>query len=200
MRLVVALEDVSPWCYRVMVELRHLFRAERRRPGDGRGDRGRHRTRHHRGVLRRERSLRIPRPAPRRDLRGRHLPDPRGKAARLGLQQRVRQPDLPGRKVPDLCGLVGMRPRAAYIMLPVQPMDEIDQDLAAGGPYPNGDQTRSDDGWAAISGTSAAAPHRRSPGWSTRSCSPGHPTSARETRSRRRASERRDHNGVLLTS
>jgi subtilisin family serine protease len=65
---------------------------------------------------------------------------------------------FPGRKVPDLCGLVGMRPRAAYIMLPVQPKDDIDQDLAAGGPYPHGDQTRSDDGWAAISGTSAAAP------------------------------------------
>jgi len=64
----------------------------------------------------------------------------------------------PGRNSPDVCGLVGMLPRAAYIMLPVQPNDDIDRDLAAGGPHPNGDQTAANDGWAAISGTSAAAP------------------------------------------
>lgn len=64
----------------------------------------------------------------------------------------------PGRNVPDLCGLVGMRPRAAYIMLPLQDGCTIDQDLAAGGAHPNGDETAANDGWAAISGTSAAAP------------------------------------------
>jgi hypothetical protein len=64
---------------------------------------------------------------------------------------------FPGRNVPDLCGLVGMRPRAAYIMLPVQPNDDIDRDLA-GGRHPHGDETTEGDGWAAISGTSAAAP------------------------------------------
>jgi subtilisin family serine protease len=64
----------------------------------------------------------------------------------------------PGRNSPDVCGLVGMRPRAAYIMLPLQPNDDIDRDLAAGGAYPNSDQTAPNDGWAAISGTSAAAP------------------------------------------
>jgi hypothetical protein len=64
----------------------------------------------------------------------------------------------PGRIVPDVCGLVGMRPRAAYIMLPLQPGDQIDIDLATSGAWPNGDNTARNDGWAAISGTSAAAP------------------------------------------
>lgn len=63
----------------------------------------------------------------------------------------------PGRHVPDVCGLVGMRPGAVYIMLPVEPGDEIDRGLA-GQPYPNGDDTAPDDGWAVISGTSAACP------------------------------------------
>jgi hypothetical protein len=63
-----------------------------------------------------------------------------------------------GRNVPDVCGLVGQKPRAAYIMLPLEPGCAIDQDLAAGGSHPNGDETTSNDGWAAISGTSAAAP------------------------------------------
>jgi hypothetical protein len=62
-----------------------------------------------------------------------------------------------GRTVPDVCGLVGQTPRAAYIMLPLEPGCEIDEDCA-GGTHPNGDQTAPDDGWAAISGTSAAAP------------------------------------------
>jgi subtilisin family serine protease len=63
----------------------------------------------------------------------------------------------PGRHVPDLCGLVGMSPRGIYIMLPVEPGNQIDQGLA-GGTFPNGDETASDDGWAVISGTSAACP------------------------------------------
>ncbi len=61
------------------------------------------------------------------------------------------------RRVPDLCGLVGMRPKAIYIMLPVEPGDSIDNGLQ-GGTHPNGDETASNDGWAAFSGTSAAAP------------------------------------------
>jgi len=63
----------------------------------------------------------------------------------------------PNRRVPDVCGLVGKPPGAIYIMLPVEPRDEIDQDLG-GGQYPNGDETAKNDGWAAFSGTSAAAP------------------------------------------
>lgn len=62
-----------------------------------------------------------------------------------------------GRNVPDVCGLVGMLPRARYIMLPVQPGDNVDQD-SSGGSFPNGDETSNNDGWAVFSGTSAAAP------------------------------------------
>jgi Subtilase family len=64
----------------------------------------------------------------------------------------------PGRNVPDVSGLVGMRPRAAFIMLPLQPGDAIDQDLGDGSAHPAGDETSPNDGWAAFSGTSAAAP------------------------------------------
>ncbi len=63
----------------------------------------------------------------------------------------------PGRHVPDMCGLVGMQPRAIYIMLPVEPGDQIDQGLGGSG-YPNKDETATNDGWAVISGTSAASP------------------------------------------
>jgi subtilisin family serine protease len=63
----------------------------------------------------------------------------------------------PGRHVPDVCGLVGMTPGGIYIMLPVEPNDLIDRNLAGPG-YPNRDGTAPDDGWAVISGTSAASP------------------------------------------
>lgn len=63
----------------------------------------------------------------------------------------------PGRHVPDVCGLVGMLPRAIYIMLPVEPGDYIDRQLS-GASYPNKDETAKNDGWAVISGTSAASP------------------------------------------
>lgn len=62
------------------------------------------------------------------------------------------------RNVPDVCGLVGLPPPPAiYIMLPVEPNDHYDQDFS-GGVHPDGDETARDDGWAAFSGTSAAAP------------------------------------------
>lgn len=63
----------------------------------------------------------------------------------------------PDRRVPDLSGLVGMKPGANYIMLPLEPGDDIDVSKA-GGVFPNGDETANNDGWAAFSGTSAAAP------------------------------------------
>jgi subtilisin family serine protease len=63
----------------------------------------------------------------------------------------------PNRRCPDLCGLVGMQPKAIYIMFPLQPGDAIDVGNG-GGTHPNGDETAKDDGWAAFSGTSAAAP------------------------------------------
>jgi hypothetical protein len=50
-----------------------------------------------------------------------------------------------------------MRPHAMNIMLPVEPGDSIDQGNS-GGSHPNGDETANNDGWAAFSGTSAAAP------------------------------------------
>jgi len=62
-----------------------------------------------------------------------------------------------GRNVPDVCGLVGLPPKAAYIMLPIPPGCEIDKDHA-GGKHPDADETLNNDGWAAFSGTSAAAP------------------------------------------
>jgi len=62
-----------------------------------------------------------------------------------------------GRRVPDVSGLCGMRPQAIYIMLPLEPGDAIDVGKS-GGVFPNGDQTANNDGWAAFSGTSAAAP------------------------------------------
>ena len=71
-----------------------------------------------------------------------------------GFQSQI----YPGRRVPDVCGLVGQRPRAIYIMLPVEPGDEIDTGNGNGAAWPDGDETAPDDGWAAFSGTSAAAP------------------------------------------
>ena len=61
------------------------------------------------------------------------------------------------RRVPDLCGLVGMLPKASYLMLPVEPGDSMDSGLS-GNTHPGGDETAARDGWAAFSGTSAAAP------------------------------------------
>ncbi|MBN1372714.1 MAG: S8 family serine peptidase [Anaerolineaceae bacterium] len=63
----------------------------------------------------------------------------------------------PNRRVPDLSGLVGMSPGASYIMLPLEPGDQIDTDRA-GGVHPPQDETAPNDGWAVFSGTSAAAP------------------------------------------
>lgn len=57
-----------------------------------------------------------------------------------------------GRNVPDLCGLVGPAPHAAYIMLPVPASSLRDEAYAAH------DGTLENDGWAVFSGTSAAAP------------------------------------------
>ena len=62
--------------------------------------------------------------------------------------------------VPTVSGLVGMRPRAQYLMLPVQPSCEIDRDESEPDPPvdPTSDGTLPSDGWALFSGTSAAAP------------------------------------------
>jgi subtilisin family serine protease len=61
--------------------------------------------------------------------------------------------------IPTVCGLVGMQPRAQYLMLPVPPGSEIDQEEAkVTSDDPETDGTPGDDGWALFSGTSAAAP------------------------------------------
>lgn len=62
--------------------------------------------------------------------------------------------------VPTVSGLVGMRPRAQYLMLPVQPDCMLDREQSKADPPidPVGDGTPADDGWALFSGTSAAAP------------------------------------------
>jgi subtilisin family serine protease len=57
-----------------------------------------------------------------------------------------------GRNVPDFCGLVGPAPYADLIMLPVPPGSQQDFAKSAF------DGTAADDGWAVMSGTSAAAP------------------------------------------
>jgi subtilisin family serine protease len=65
----------------------------------------------------------------------------------------------PGRAVPDFCGLVGMLPRAMYIMLPIAPGSDLDTEMSQPDDVGNpGDGTAAGDGWAAFSGTSAAAP------------------------------------------
>ena len=64
-----------------------------------------------------------------------------------------------GRNVPDFCGLVGLLPRAAYIMLPVPPNCAIDnEESQVDGDGNQGDGTTPMDGWGVFSGTSAAAP------------------------------------------
>jgi len=65
-----------------------------------------------------------------------------------------RNPNEPGRQVPDLCGIVGMRQYGVLIALPTQP----DSDRDRAGATTAADGTAPDDGWAVSSGTSAAAP------------------------------------------
>jgi len=66
----------------------------------------------------------------------------------------------PGRHVPDVCGLVGMKkkkdPYDRYIMLPVPPSSLLDcmlDDFRV-----DKSETKPNDGWLSFSGTSAAAP------------------------------------------
>ncbi|MEU1480075.1 S8 family serine peptidase [Streptomyces sp. NPDC001668] len=71
-------------------------------------------------------------------------------------------PWIDGVRVPTVCGLVGLLPRAQYLMLPVPPGCAIDVDESQpdpGDPTSDpGDTTGPRDGWAMFSGTSAAAP------------------------------------------
>jgi hypothetical protein len=60
--------------------------------------------------------------------------------------------------VPTVSGLVGLPPRASYIMLPIPAGCRIDAERAAPGRDDPPDGTSASDGWALFSGTSAAAP------------------------------------------
>ena len=63
-----------------------------------------------------------------------------------------------GVQVPTVSGLVGMAPRASYILLPIPPGCPIDTERAVAGGGDPADGTTPNDGWALFSGTSAAAP------------------------------------------
>src|SRR5207237_10034583 len=64
-----------------------------------------------------------------------------------------------GRNVPDFCGLVGLLPRAAYIMLPIPPNCAIDNEESRVDAEGNrGDGPTPLDGWGVFSGTQAAGP------------------------------------------
>ncbi|MDY7051046.1 S8 family serine peptidase [Limnospira fusiformis] len=83
-----------------------------------------------------------------------HLDGPtKGELEASNYSSAFHSPVYRGRQVPDVCGLVGQRPHAAYIMLPVPPGSSIDIKCAE---FEDG--TEPNDGWAAFSGTSAAAP------------------------------------------
>jgi hypothetical protein len=59
----------------------------------------------------------------------------------------------PGRRVPDVCGIVGQAPNGTLIEMPTQPASENDVDCSTA---PDG--TAANDGWLVASGTSSAAP------------------------------------------
>ncbi|MDB5532386.1 MAG: hypothetical protein JWO28_701, partial [Hyphomicrobiales bacterium] len=64
---------------------------------------------------------------------------------------------FPNRRVPDISGLCGQRPRAVYIMMPTQPGNTMDKENG-GSPFPDGDGAGTNDGWVGASGTSSATP------------------------------------------
>jgi subtilisin family serine protease len=78
--------------------------------------------------------------------------DAAGAARASDYASAFRSLPYPNRSVPDFCGLVGMQPNAPYIMLPIPAGCAIDRSNSAF------DGTTASDGWAAFSGTSAAAP------------------------------------------
>jgi hypothetical protein len=64
---------------------------------------------------------------------------------------------FPNRRVPDVSGLCGQRPKAVYIMMPTQPGNVMDRENG-GSAFPDGDGAGVDDGWVGASGTSSATP------------------------------------------
>jgi subtilisin family serine protease len=82
---------------------------------------------------------------------GTHM-DPSGAMEASDYASAFESKIYPGRRLPDLCGLVGMQPHADYIELPIPPGCEIDSENSAH------DGTGPSDGWGVFSGTSAATP------------------------------------------
>ena len=105
----------------------------------------------------RQRPLRLPRPAPGRHLGRRRLHVARRHLRASDYASGFVEQHLPGRNVPDVSGLVGHAP-ARRVHHAAARAEGPDRQSAAGGTHPNGDETATNDGWAAISGTSAAAP------------------------------------------
>jgi serine protease AprX len=63
----------------------------------------------------------------------------------------------PNRRVPDISGLCGQRPKAVYIMMPTQPGNTMDRENGAAA-FPQGDGAGPSDGWVGASDTSSATP------------------------------------------
>jgi subtilisin family serine protease len=82
---------------------------------------------------------------------------PNGQRRASNFASGYASPWYPDVVVPTVCGLVGLLPRAQYLMLPVQPGCQLDQSNAAAD-GDEGDGTTAEDGWSLFSGTSAAAP------------------------------------------
>ena len=81
-----------------------------------------------------------------------------GRCARRTTRAASCRTSTPAAGCPTLSGLVGMRPEAMYIMLPV-PEGCVDRRRQRRWHTPHdGDETTANDGWAAFSGTSAATP------------------------------------------
>lgn len=84
--------------------------------------------------------------------------DTNGQAKASDYASGYKSPWYPDVVVPMVCGLVGMQPRAQYLMLPISPGCQLDVEESAADSGEDGDGTTNSDGWALFSGTSAAAP------------------------------------------
>jgi len=85
---------------------------------------------------------------------------PSGSLTASNYSSGYKSPWFDGVNVPTVSGLVGMLPRAQYLMLPIPPGCMIDKDESHPDlpDDPTTDGTTGNDGWALFSGTSAAAP------------------------------------------
>ncbi len=85
--------------------------------------------------------------------------DERGQLEASSYASSGTNPDEPGRRCPDVCGLTGQMPHGIYIAMPTQEGSDLDSEFAAkGARFPDGDGTGAADGWLVASGTSSATP------------------------------------------